>query len=248
MHPKPIIKGLVHIWEHPLVLRQATGTWTHLTHHDPDSGEATTFPHIVFSTALRQSYIRMAFFSWDSQGKVPKLSPVGLLGIWASITSCSNLWLKWGLKQSYTFPQEFFYAKLHTICTHRDQVDSRLLVVGSQIASLTPDPSFAHNLGCRCPNDSCEAILDIYTSRISNDIKNTAIQGVLTLAIELWVFKSPGGLQLPTFGSVSFILTLNPKWGCDRWGLKQSCSPFLELSNSMSHVTCMQWIESIFDF
>jgi hypothetical protein len=30
---------------------------------------------------------------------------------------------------------------------------------------LTPGPSFAHNLGCRCPNGSCEAILDIYTSR-----------------------------------------------------------------------------------
>ncbi len=26
-------------------------------------------------------------------------------------------------------------------------------------------PSFAHNLGCRCPNGQCEAILDIYTSR-----------------------------------------------------------------------------------
>jgi hypothetical protein len=38
-------------------------------------------------------------------------------------------------------------------------------VVGCKTASLTPDPSFAHNLGCRCPNDSCEAILDIYTSR-----------------------------------------------------------------------------------
>jgi hypothetical protein len=38
-------------------------------------------------------------------------------------------------------------------------------VVGSQIASLTPGPSFAHNLGCRCPHGSCEAILDIYTSR-----------------------------------------------------------------------------------
>jgi hypothetical protein len=38
-------------------------------------------------------------------------------------------------------------------------------VVGSQTASLTPNPSFAHNLGCKCPNGSCEAILDIYTSR-----------------------------------------------------------------------------------
>jgi hypothetical protein len=32
-------------------------------------------------------------------------------------------------------------------------------------ASLTPGPSFAHNLGCRCANQECEGILDIYTSR-----------------------------------------------------------------------------------
>ncbi len=38
-------------------------------------------------------------------------------------------------------------------------------MVGSQTTSLTPDPSFAHNLGCGCPNGSCKAILDIYTSR-----------------------------------------------------------------------------------
>jgi hypothetical protein len=31
--------------------------------------------------------------------------------------------------------------------------------------SLTPGPSFDHNLCCICPNDSCEAIFDIYTSR-----------------------------------------------------------------------------------
>jgi len=48
---------------------------------------------------------------------------------------------------------------------HRDPVDSRLLVVGSQTTSLTPGPSFDHNLCCRCPNGSCKAILDIYTSR-----------------------------------------------------------------------------------
>ncbi len=38
-------------------------------------------------------------------------------------------------------------------------------MVGIQTASLTPGPSFAHNLGCRCPNDQCKGILDIYTSR-----------------------------------------------------------------------------------
>jgi len=47
----------------------------------------------------------------------------------------------------------------------REEVDSRLLVVGSQTASLTPGPSFAHNLGYRCQNGQCEAIFDIYASR-----------------------------------------------------------------------------------
>jgi hypothetical protein len=53
----------------------------------------------------------------------------------------------------------------HSTCTHRGQVDSRLLVVGSQTGSLTPDPSFDHNLCCKCPNGSYEAIFDIYTLR-----------------------------------------------------------------------------------
>jgi len=47
----------------------------------------------------------------------------------------------------------------------REGIDSRLLVVGSQTASLTPGPSFAHNSGCRCPNCQCEGIFDIYVSR-----------------------------------------------------------------------------------
>jgi hypothetical protein len=35
--------------------------WIHLTHHGPDSGEATTFPHIVFSPLLCGTCIQMAF-------------------------------------------------------------------------------------------------------------------------------------------------------------------------------------------
>jgi len=46
-----------------------------------------------------------------------------------------------------------------------EEVDSRLLVVGSQTANLTSGSSFAHNLGDRCPNGQCEAIFDIYASR-----------------------------------------------------------------------------------
>jgi len=38
------------------------GIWTHLTHHRRDSGEATTFPHIIFSAAFGGGYIQMALF------------------------------------------------------------------------------------------------------------------------------------------------------------------------------------------
>jgi len=127
--------------------------------------EATTFPHIVFSVAPRGGYIRMTLFFQDSQGGVSKLSRVRLPGLWASITSCLDLRMGWGLKQSCISLWELSNAMSHSSCRRQNRVDSRLLVVGSQTASLTPDPSFVHNLGCRCPNGSCEAILDIYTSR-----------------------------------------------------------------------------------
>jgi hypothetical protein len=37
-------------------------TRTHMTHHDSNSGEATTFPLIVFSAAPHGGYIQMALF------------------------------------------------------------------------------------------------------------------------------------------------------------------------------------------
>jgi hypothetical protein len=44
----------------------------------------------------------------------------------------------------------------------QNRVNSRLLVVESQTANLTPDFSFGHNLCFKCPNGSCKPILDIY--------------------------------------------------------------------------------------
>ncbi len=49
----------------PLVLRRAIGDHrrprTHKTHHGLDSGEATTFPHIVLFAPLHEAYIQMTF-------------------------------------------------------------------------------------------------------------------------------------------------------------------------------------------
>jgi hypothetical protein len=61
-------------------------TWTHLTHHGLNSGEATTFPHIIFSALLCRTHIRMALYlgtpkvesrkcPWISRGHNSMLRP-----------------------------------------------------------------------------------------------------------------------------------------------------------------------------
>ncbi len=104
-------------------------------------------------------------FSRDSQVGVSKLSRVGVPGLWTLITPRPKLQSRQGLNQSCSFCQELFNAMSHSLRRRREKVDSQLLVVGSQTNSLTPGLSFAHNLGYRCPNGPCEAILGIYTSR-----------------------------------------------------------------------------------
>jgi hypothetical protein len=121
-------------------------------------------PYSILCSSVRRLHPNGSF-SWDSQGGVPKLSWFRLPGLWASITSRPKLGSGRGLNQSCSSRWELSNGMSHFTCTHRDRVDSRLLVVGSQIVSLTPGPSFDHNLCCRCPNGSCEATLHIYTSR-----------------------------------------------------------------------------------
>jgi len=159
---------LVHIPGHPWVLGQATGTLDHKTHHGPDSGEATTFPHIVFSAPRFEDYIQMALFLGTPKlesRNCPEIVPVGVPRLWALKTPDCELWSRRGLNQSCNPRWDLFNDVSHSQFGDREEVDSRLLVAGSQIASLTPGPSFAHNLGDRCPNGWCEAIFDIYASR-----------------------------------------------------------------------------------
>jgi len=113
----------------------------------------------------------MALYFRDSQSGVPKLFRFGLPGLWAFITSRSDLRLGWGLKQSCSSLQELSNGVLHFTCTHQNRVNSRLLMVGSQTAILTTSLSFDHNSCCKCPNGSCKAILDIYTSRAFQQYK-----------------------------------------------------------------------------
>ncbi len=88
---------------------------------------------------------------------VPKLLKLELPWFCEAITWCPDLWLGWGLKQSCSPGRELSNDVSHT-WTQGNQVDSRLLVVGSQTAKLTPSLSFGHNLHFKCPNGSCKPI------------------------------------------------------------------------------------------
>jgi hypothetical protein len=136
-----------------------------MTHHGPNSRDATTIFPIVYSAFARKSGIRMALFPGTPQSGVSKLSRFGLSGLWDFVAPRPDLGSGRGLNRTCSPQREFSNAIWHSRGARRKQVDSRLLVVGSQTGSLTPGPSFAHNLGFRCPNDQCEAILNIYTSR-----------------------------------------------------------------------------------
>jgi hypothetical protein len=147
------------------VLGLATGTWTHKTHHGPNSGVSHHLtPYSILCVTPWRGHPN-GFLSRDSQSGVPKLSWVGLPGLWDFVAPHPDLRLGRGLNQNCSPRRELSNTVSHSRSARREQVDSRLLVVGSQTASLTPDPSFAHNLGCRCANDQCEAIFDIYVSR-----------------------------------------------------------------------------------
>jgi hypothetical protein len=136
-----------------------------MTHHGPGSGGVTTILPIVFSVPLRRTCTRMALFLGTPKVESRNCPGFGLSGLWDVITSRPDLRLGQVLNQTCSPLRELSNAMSHSPSARQERVDSRLLVVGSQTANLTPGPSFAHNLGFGCPNDQCEAILDIYSSR-----------------------------------------------------------------------------------
>jgi len=150
------------------VLGQATGTLDHETFHGPDSGDATTIPHIVYSVTPRGGYTQMAQIPGTPEMESrnpPKCPGFGLPGLWEAVSPRPDLGSQRGLNRSCNPCQDLSNDVSHSRIGHRELIDSQLLVVGSQTASLTPSPSFAHNLGYRCPNQECEGISDIYVSR-----------------------------------------------------------------------------------
>jgi hypothetical protein len=136
-----------------------------MTHHSPDSGGVTTILPIVLSVPLCRICTRMTLFPGTPKVESRNCLGFGLQGLWDIVASRPNLRSGRSLNHTCSSLQELSNDISHFRFGCPEEVDSRLLVVGSQTASLTPGLSFAHNLGNRCPNDQCEAILDVYTSR-----------------------------------------------------------------------------------
>jgi hypothetical protein len=167
---------------------------------------------------------------------------MGFLQLCEPINLHVDLRLKWGLKQSCSPRRELSNGISHVTCTWGNSSDSRLLVVRSQIANLTPEPSFGYNLCFKCLNGSCEPI---YVSRsfhwykeffnpLSFDLYNCSLKlwesigtpiPKVEAPLEMWRFIFSHFLTLPrtcgeTFGLLSWLVTLqalalfaNPKLG-----------------------------------
>jgi hypothetical protein len=91
--------------------------------------------------------------------------PGGVTGLWELLTPDFQVWSRQSLNQTYSARRDLSNNISHFQFGVQEEVDSRLLMAGSQTASLTPGPSFAHNLGYKCPNDQCEVIFDMYALR-----------------------------------------------------------------------------------
>jgi hypothetical protein len=121
-------------------------------------------PYSILCSSPRRLHPN-GYFSRDSRVGVPKSRQMGLPRLWSPITLRANLRSWCTLKQSCRSRQELFNVVSHSRIGHRQEVDSRLFVVGSQTGSSTPGPSFGHNLCFRYLYEKCEPILDTYASR-----------------------------------------------------------------------------------
>jgi len=74
-------------------------------------------PYSILCTSPRGSHPN-GFLFRDSQRGVSKLPRLELPQLCEAITSCSDLWSGWGLKQSYSSHQELSNDILHATCTH----------------------------------------------------------------------------------------------------------------------------------
>jgi hypothetical protein len=161
------------------------------------------------------------FLSRDSEMGVPKLPKLELPQLRGPITLCADLQSGWGLKQSCSPRQDLSNYVLHATCTQGNWVDSWPLVVGSQIINLVSNLSFGHNLCFRCPNGSCEPILDIYVSIIFQrykDLLNVMGFDYYNRFLKIWESIETLTIKMGVhLGVWVFIFTLSHTPGLPSW-------------------------------
>jgi len=118
-------------------------------------------------------------------------------------------------------------------------------VVGSQIASLTSDPSFAHNLGCIYPNCQCEAILDIYISRPFQWYIKHLKARCFDLLKRLFNFWESWRTPSSHFWEWEFHTPTQPKVGLrHRWS-DPGIAPWWMMSHSSMFLAICTWISEM---
>jgi hypothetical protein len=142
---------------------------------------------------------------------VSKSPRLGVMQLCGTITSCVELRLGWGLNWSCSPRRDLSNGVSHTTCTQRNRVDSWLSVV----------ITCGHNLCWRCPNGSCEPILDIYTSIAFQWYKDLLKVRGFSLCNRSLKFQKSIGTPTPKMevhlGVWVFILTLSHTPGLLSW-------------------------------
>jgi len=93
-----------------------------------------------------------------------------------------------------------------TTCTQGNRVDSQLLMVESQTVNLILDLFLGHNLCFKCPNGSCDPILDIYISiafQWYKELFNPMGFHSCNCSLKIWeCITTPNSQSGSSFGSV----------------------------------------------
>jgi hypothetical protein len=190
----------------PLGVGTSHGQLDSLDSPRPGLGGSHHLPPYSILCASPPRLHRSGSFSRDSE-IVP--------GLWELITPDCKVGSWRGLNQTCSPRRALSNDVSHSQIECRKEVDSRLLVVESQIASLTPGPSFFHNLGCRCSNGQCEAIFDIYVSRTfqwHQEHLNARCFGPFCWTLNIWESRRTPNPQLWKCWASPHTW---PKWGCD---------------------------------
>jgi hypothetical protein len=120
-------------------------------------------------------------------------------GFWELITPDWQVWSRRGLNQTCSPRRDLSNDVSHSQFGRREEVDSRLLWSGVKLAIWLPALLLPITWATDVQMANAMPFSISTLQDLSNDTKNTPMQGVFPLSVDLWTLGSPGGLQLLTF-------------------------------------------------